>query len=453
MSAALPLQYSPLGEVHAALDAAASVAIDAMSASSLAQALRETERAITRLTSLKMRILSEAERAGTAKRSGAASTSEWAAKHTRSDGVAAARQVRLATDLGDAVATTNALADGDVSAKHAEVIVRAGKQLPESLSRFQRAKVERHLLDKAKVMAPGQLRKVARRAIEAAQVDAAQVDAHEEQVVASEEERARAQTKLTFHDNEDGTISGHFTLPVLQGRLLEKIIHSMTAPRRRSGSSAANRARGSSGSKGTFGCYSAEDVGALGTTFAHRAASITRSAQRTEWANARGLALCELIEHLPTDHLPTKVAATMIVTVDEAVLRGRLAVAGTDTGDVISAGEVRRLACNAGIIPMVMNGRHQDVDAGREKRLFTELLRTLLASVYTSCAAEDCDRPYAWCELHHLIPWSKGGRSTKENAVPLCHTHHQMIHQPGRRSERLPTGEIRFAPLAGQLRQ
>ncbi len=61
------------------------------------------------------------------------------------------------------------------------------------------------------------------------------VDAHEDALLRSEEEAARAKTRLTFHDNGDGTTTGHFTVPTPAAAFLRKIIESMTAPRRMRG--------------------------------------------------------------------------------------------------------------------------------------------------------------------------------------------------------------------------
>ena len=50
-----------------------------------------------------------------------------------------------------------------------------------------------------------------------------------------------------------------------------------------------------------------------------------------------------------------------------------------------------------------------------------------LATRYDECAAEGCDRPFAWTEIHHLRPWEAGGLTDLDNAAPLCGTHHHMI--------------------------
>ena len=46
-------------------------------------------------------------------------------------------------------------------------------------------------------------------------------------------------------------------------------------------------------------------------------------------------------------------------------------VAVPEVGGGISAGEVRRLACAAGIVPMVLGGDSVPLDLGREQRLFS----------------------------------------------------------------------------------
>ena len=74
-------------------------------------------------------------------------------------------------------------------------------------------------MEKAQRFDPDQLRRVARRAIETIEPDQAVVDAHENQLVATEEEAARARCSLSLHDNDDGTTTGHFTVPSDRGRV------------------------------------------------------------------------------------------------------------------------------------------------------------------------------------------------------------------------------------------
>ena len=206
------------------------------------------------------------------------------------------------------------------------------------------------------------------------------VDAHEDALLREDERVAYDKTRLSLHDNGDGTVSGHFTVPELHGQLLRKILETMTAPRR-----------------GRLGASQVQ-AGAQGI--------------RTDWDHARGLAFCELVEHLPTDRLHGKVAATLVVQLDKRVLDGVLRAAGLDTGGRISAGEARRLACGAGLLPAVLGGASHVLDLGWSKRLFSEAQRVACGLTYATCAADGCERPFAWCELHHRRPWSAGGRPT-----------------------------------------
>ncbi len=73
------------------------------------------------------------------------------------------------------------------------------------------------------------------------------------------------------------------------------------------------------------------------------------------------------------------------------------------------------------------------LDLGRLRRLYTRyqshaLRRTPPA--HPTCAITGCTRPFAWCELHHLIAWAKGGPTDLANAIPLCGYHHRRAHDP-----------------------
>jgi hypothetical protein len=220
-----------------------------------------------------------------------------------------------------------------------------------------------------------------------------------------------------MHDNGDGTTTGHFTVPTLAASILRKILDAMTAPRR----------------------------GPLGATTAQAGVRQVDGDGVRDGTHDRGLAFTTLLEHLPTDRLHGKVAATILVKLDLDTLRDQIRAAGLDTGDLVSASEARRLACNAGLVPAVLGGQSQPLDLGRSKRLFTEAQRTAGALIHTHCRADGCDIPYAWCELHHREPCQHGGRTDLHLMQPLCGFHHRRIHDPGYLHRRLPDGSIRFS--------
>lgn len=394
---AMPPTTDPVDDLHACLGTLAQVDFDEYGEQRQSHALSAMTQAESQLAAIKLSLLASAERKRHAASVGLANTGQWAARAVNADPVVLQRQVRLSQRLEARTTTQRALASGQLSTEHAAVIVRADEQLPRSVTAAQRAVIEASLVEKAKSMPPTLLRRAARRALAEIETDTRVVDAHENELVVSEEESARARTRLTLHDNSDGTVTGHFTVPTLHGHLLRKILETITAPRR--------------GRLGASQAQVGENVGL-----------------RTDWDKARGNAFCELIEHLPTDHLHPRTAATMVVTISEETLRGALAVAHLDTDAELSAGEARRLACGAGILPAVLGGQSLPLDLGRSSRLFTETQRTALGIVHRTCAVDGCDRPFAWCELHHLDSWSSNGATDLANAIPICHFHHQRIH-------------------------
>ena len=64
-----------------------------------------------------------------------------------------------------------------------------------------------------------------------------------------------------------------------------------------------------------------------------------------------------------------------VVTIDHTVLAGAMKAAHLDTDQALSAGEARRLACTAGILPAVLGTKSVALDLGRESRLFSESQR------------------------------------------------------------------------------
>ena len=110
----------------------------------------------------------------------------------------------------------------------------------------------------------------------------------------------------------------------------------------------------------------------------------------------------------------------------------------------ISAGEARRLACGAVIVPAVLGGRSEVLDLGRLSRVFNESIKRALSLRHDFCAAGECERPFAWCELHHPHAWSKGGVTSLDNALPLCGHHHRRAHDRAYDLSVLASGEVRI---------
>ncbi|MBP2216335.1 HNH endonuclease signature motif containing protein [Arthrobacter sp. CAN_C5] len=98
-------------------------------------------------------------------------------------------------------------------------------------------------------------------------------------------------------------------------------------------------------------------------------------------------------------------------------------------GGLISARAIRRIACDANVLPVVLGTEGQILDVGNPRRLFPPILRKALTARDGGCAFPDCMMPSPWTEGHHIIPWSQGGPTTVDNGVLLCSRHHHLLHQ------------------------
>ncbi len=138
-------------------------------------------------------------------------------------------------------------------------------------------------------------------------------------------------------------------------------------------------------------------------------------------------------------------ATSLFVTISLETLQSQLPGAGLVGEEPASAGEVRRLACTARIIPVVLGGASEILDLGRSRRLFSPAQRKAMAVRDQRCRAEGCTVPAAWCEAHHATdPWARGGRSDLADGVLLCSWHHHRAHDPRYDARRTAEGDYRF---------
>ncbi len=409
-----PAAAARVATAQAEVRAAAAVPVWSVGGEELPRLLSDLTSLESQVAALKLSVLAEADRRRVADEAAATGTPAWAAQLTGTTRGVMAGGLWLAALLRDKYdATREAFADGGIDQAQARVIVKAAEKIPAQVCEDERRLAEEALVAKAVggMNARG-LRRAARRMLDVIDRDLA--DRQESEQLKDEERKAEARTELGLWDNGDGTFSGKFTIPELQGRMLRAALERLSAPRRLSRNKAGDVVH--------------DD---------------TADGRCVTWHERLGAAFAELIEHLPTQGHGA-VAATLLVKISLEHLRDGLGAAGLDAGAVISAGETRRLACGAGIVPAVLGGRSEILDLGRMRRLHTQAMRSALSLEHDSCAAEGCERPFAWCEIHHPQPWSRGGETSVANGLPLCWHHHRRAHDDWYDMRRLPTGEVRF---------
>ena len=116
-------------------------------------------------------------------------------------------------------------------------------------------------------------------------------------------------------------------------------------------------------------------------------------------------------------------------TLQSGIHRQSIIHTGTDVDLPIET--IRRIACEAKIIPVVLGGDGVVLDLGRSNRLASRHQRRALESMHKTCAIPDCQVPVAQCQPHHINFWHLGGPTDMDNLVPLCAQHHRLVHEGG----------------------
>ncbi|MET9312422.1 DUF222 domain-containing protein [Kribbella sp. NPDC003505] len=136
--------------------------------------------------------------------------------------------------------------------------------------------------------------------------------------------------------------------------------------------------------------------------------------------------------------------ATITVTIDFDDLKAATAdaVGRTVYSGGLSAATIRRLACDANIIPLVLGSNSEPLDVGRRVRLVTKAMRRALEARDRGCVV--CGAPPVMCDAHHLISWIDGGDTKVDNLALLCRRHHTDLHR-GRWHLAILDGIVRVA--------
>lgn len=137
---------------------------------------------------------------------------------------------------------------------------------------------------------------------------------------------------------------------------------------------------------------------------------------------------------------------SVVTTMDEQSLRERAEQAGLlPHGALVSAGELRRLLCDAQLTPVVLGTASEPLDVGRTHRLVTPAIRKAVTLRDGGCIFPNCHQPQTRCEAHHVIPWWAGGPTSTENLVLLCPHHHAVV-EPDRFNPRADQWRVEFHP-------
>jgi hypothetical protein len=356
--------------VLTAVDALGSIDLDAIDISERKPLLVQMKQAQSRLEAHIGRATHAADAAGAFIGTGSRDTAEWLAKETGTS----TRKNRNATELGEAMSKSDALADavtsGSISADKASAVVgAAGSEV-----------VDAEIL--------GAVADLPLPAVKPAVEEWRARQHPDRDIDLAEGQRARRYLRLT--DQPDGMTRIDGLLDPESGAIVRSTLDGIMNQSFNDGTTRTRDQR----------CHDA---------FVQLAHAASKGELKGGRSNTK------LLATVPFDTL-TERAAT----------RGR-----THVGPTLDPATVRKLACDAGIHRVITGPGSSILDFGHETRLVSDNLFLALVARDQHCRWPGCTVRATWCDAHHIIEWTENGPTTDENCALLCHRHHQMSHQPG----------------------
>ena len=379
-----------VGGVRQQLSDVADVPLWSLRDAEVEALLTEAHRAAAQLSELVLRVTAEAGRRDLADKAGAPNPRAWLRHHLRLSPSVARRQQLLSARLDTGCAATrDAMAAGRIDTEQAEVITRVVADLPAELDPELVESAEARLLAEAAQYDAMLLTRFGERILEVVDPDGVEQRLGDQ---LRREELAWRRRDFSIGYALDGMVMLRGRLPAESADLLRAALDPLSRP---------------------------------------RAADATGPDHRHQ-GQRRADALVELASRqLKSGSLPENGGEKphLVVRLDYASLRDALGAAHLDSGQPLSPSTVRRLACDATIIPAVLGSAGEPLDVGRGVRLIGGGLRRALVLRDRGCAFPGCDRPPAWCDGHHIRHWADGGPTSLDNSVLLCGHHHRLVHR------------------------
>ena len=360
---------------------------------------------VAKAQAVTMRLVADADRRDVATDAGAPSMQAWLKARYRLRPSEAKRDLELARLLArsekdpcrvdtedraprEGAAVADGLWTGAVHVDQARVIGHALQELPADASVECRVLAEQILVDQAADHDPATLTRLGHRILEAVDPDAA--DQHLAKVLdreAREAERLRSATR--FSDGH-GSVFYKLRIPVADDAYVWPVLDTLAAPIPETDGVRDERT----------------PQQRLADAFVETFRRVSLDGGLPQAGGDRPRALITMNLH----QLKASLGAGTLV----------------DTGEQLAPSAIRRLCCDADLIPTVLGTTSAILDLGRTARCFTGPVRLAVIARDQGCIHPGCDRPPRWCDVHHVIPWWRGGTTNPGNGVLLCGYHHKL---------------------------
>lgn len=101
-----------------------------------------------------------------------------------------------------------------------------------------------------------------------------------------------------------------------------------------------------------------------------------------------------------------------------------------EDGPAVSPAVAQRIACSATVSWMLHDHAGNLLDVGRRHRRPPPALRRAVRERDKGrCQFPGCNSRRT--DIHHIVPWAKGGKTRLRSLISLCEAHHVIVHELG----------------------
>jgi hypothetical protein len=258
-------------------------------------------------------------------------------------------------------------------------------------------------------------------------------------VTAADDAAARIQRRLTWRQEEDGSLSGTFRLPPLQGAVLLTALRAASDLEHPHPSDAAHGHPAQEPDVPAETPAESQPLAPTSSSLADALLVIAEAFLSEKAAAADDPEVYQVVVHVGTDAITPAVPAAEAGDVPAETPGPGPQTPGhtadparchVEDGPAISVTTAQMITCSSALTWMRHDSAGRLLDLGRRRRRPNAALRR---------AARDRDRcrcRFPGCEsrrvdLHHIQYWSNGGHTKLDNLVSLCKRHHMLVHERG----------------------
>jgi hypothetical protein len=233
--------------------------------------------------------------------------------------------------------------------------------------------------------------------------------------------------RLAWRFEEDGSLSGTFRLPPLQGAVLLKALRAAACDLEDPHPSDVEHGPVTQESDASAGTPAGQPQPPTSSSLADALLVVAEVFLAGKVAGADDGEVYQVVVHVGADALtPPGPPATPAPPGDPA----DPARCHVEDGPAISISTAQMIACSAAWSWMLHDSAGKLLDLGRRRRRPNAALRRAARE------RDKCRCRFPGCEsrrvdLHHIQYWSHGGRTKLDNLISLCRYHHMLVHDRG----------------------